>query len=136
MTIPAQPERAARSELIGRILNALNNSIINKDELVRKTGLSSTQVGVTLYKLVSDGRVREARREGRIAFYERVPAAERITIQAQRSAAAGPLEAFSKLKEELDKAILVVTEVTAENGRLRAENDLLRRAHKDLAAKL
>lgn len=130
------PERAARGELIGRILNALNGCTLSIPEIASKTGIPAASTGAVVYRMLKDGRVREARREGRSAFFERVPAEERMIITARQAAAAGPAELFTKLKAEMDKAMLAVGELVAENGRLRAENDLLRRAHKDLAAKL
>jgi hypothetical protein len=128
--------RLNRGEALNRVLNGLSAGPRSIEELTSSLNLRQNQVAPAVYRLVKQGRVREVRREGRTAFYERLAGEMQIEEAARSRAALTGFGALAGVEAALAKAKTERAAMLEELERLREENARLRRAVKDMAGRL
>ena len=129
-----EKKQLGRGEALSVALGALNDGTFTIPELCMRTGYRDNQIGAAIYRLLKTGRVKVARREGRTSWYERVTGEEQAQnhaiIRAPRSTILDRVLTLLGQFEAQQK------EEAVELGRVREENARLRKAMKELAAKL
>ena len=129
-----EQKQLGRGEALSVALGALNEGAFTIPELCMRTGYRDNQIGAAIYRLVKTGRVKVTRREGRTNWYERVSGEEQMQnhaiIRAPKHTILDKVLTLLGQFEEQSKA------EAQELGRVREENARLRKAMKELAAKL
>jgi hypothetical protein len=117
-------------------LNALNGGRSTIKQVAERTGQEPHKSGAALYRLERQGRVRRAGSDPqtRETLFERVPGGEQAEVRAViRVPRTTTIERMLELLGRLEQETKAERE---ELGRLREENTRLRKAMKELAAKL